>query len=124
MLSNNQGGVYMQLELDKDSRILNFALIGSFVDAVEVELDSNVEDEFISNFVPKKYIYQDGKIIEDSEYKEPQPPTQGNVQNPLQVALGQLTLQVATLQESNKKLSESLGQMALMMAKQDEEGGK
>ncbi|MCL8206093.1 hypothetical protein M5361_14900 [Ligilactobacillus agilis] len=45
-------------------------------------------------------------------------------QNPLQVSLGQLTLQVATLQESNKKLSESLGQMALMMAKQDEEGGK
>lgn len=57
----------MQILLNDKNEITNYAIVGGFEDGVEID---NVPDNFIVNFKPRYYLYNEGKIEVNKEYKE------------------------------------------------------
>ena len=57
----------MQILINNDNEIISFAVVGGFEDGIEID---NIPDNFIVNFKPRYYLYNEGKIEVNKEYKE------------------------------------------------------
>lgn len=57
----------MQILLNDKNEITNYAIVGGFENGFEVD---NIPDSFIVNFKPRYYLYNEGKIEVNKEYKE------------------------------------------------------
>lgn len=57
----------MQILINNDNEITNYAIVGGFEDGIEVD---NIPDSFIVNFKPRYYLYNEEKIEVNKEYKE------------------------------------------------------
>lgn len=57
----------MQILLNDKNEITNYAIVGGFEDGIEID---NIPDNFIVNFKPRYYLYNEGKIEVNKEYKE------------------------------------------------------
>lgn len=107
----------MKLKIDEDNRVLNFSFGDDFAGGVDVQLDPDVEQEFIYGFRPNKYIFKDGKLVEDMNFHANIIQSQTTVDSTTQLALGTISKQVANLTKENTELQQSLGALALQLAK-------
>lgn len=57
----------MQILLNKSNEIVSFAIVGGFEDGLEVQ---DYPEDFIYNFKPRYYIYEDGKVKINNDYEE------------------------------------------------------
>lgn len=57
----------MQILINNDNEITNYAIVGGFEDGIEID---NIPDNFIVNFKPRYYLYNEGKIEVNKGYKE------------------------------------------------------
>ena len=57
----------MEILLNDKNEITNYAIVGGFEDGIEID---NIPDNFIVNFKPRYYLYNEGKIGVNKEYKE------------------------------------------------------
>lgn len=57
----------MQILLNDKNEITNYAIVGGFEDGIEID---NIPDNFIVNFKPRYYLYNEGEIEVNKEYKE------------------------------------------------------
>lgn len=59
----------MQILLDKNNFIVGFAEVGGFEDGIEID-ENIIPQDFIQNYKPKHYLYQDEQIIVNPNYEE------------------------------------------------------
>ena len=57
----------MQILLNGEREITNYAIVGGFEDGIEID---NIPDNFIVNFKPRYYLFEDNEIILNKDYKE------------------------------------------------------
>ena len=57
----------MIILLNDKNEITNYAIVGGFEGGFEID---NIPDNFIVNFKPRYYLYNEGKIEVNKEYKE------------------------------------------------------
>lgn len=57
----------MQILLNGEREITNYAIVGGFEDGIEID---NIPDNFIVNFKPRYYLFEDNEIIVNKDYKE------------------------------------------------------
>lgn len=111
----------MQILINNDNEIISFAVVGGFEDGIEID---NIPDNFIVNFKPRYYLYNEGKIEVNKEYKEETetfPPIDPpNLSLPgtdeelrvmfanMQVQLVQANTMVMQLSQQNAQLSQEL----------------
>ena len=57
----------MQILINTNDEIINYAIVGGFEDGIEID---NIPDNFIVNFKPRYYLFEDNEIIVNKDYKE------------------------------------------------------
>lgn len=60
----------MQLQVNEKYEITGYATVGGFVDGTEAEA-SSLPKGFEKNFAPGKYLYENGRIVENPDYIPP-----------------------------------------------------
>ncbi|WP_210133801.1 DUF2977 domain-containing protein [Staphylococcus sp. GDY8P131P] len=116
----------MQILINTDDEIINYAIVGGFEDGIEI---SNIPDNFIVNFKPRYYIFEDNEIKVNENYKEKtdeiyeQPEidldenTKGldkelrNMFASMQVQIVQGNMMVSQFSEQNAKLAQELARL-------------
>lgn len=111
----------MQILINNDNEIISFAVVGGFEDGIEID---NIPDNFIVNFKPRYYLYNEGKIEVNKEYKE-ETETFPPIEKPdfnlsgtdeelrkmfasMQVQLVQANMMVMQLSQQNARLSQEM----------------
>lgn len=111
----------MQILINNDNEIISFAVVGGFEDGIEID---NIPDNFIVNFKPRYYLYNEGKIGVNKEYKE-ETETFPSIETPdfnlsgtdeelrkmfasMQVQLVQANMMVMQLSQQNARLSQEM----------------
>lgn len=111
----------MIILLDKNNLIISYAITGGIEGGIEID---NIPDNFIVNFKPRYYLYNEGKIEVNKEYKEetetfpPIDPPNLNLSGTdeelrvmfanMQVQLVQANTMVMQLSQQNAQLSQEL----------------
>lgn len=113
----------MQILLNGESEITNYAVVGGFEDGIEIE---NYPNDFINNFKPRYYVFSDNEVKVNKNYKEKtdevyeQPEidldenTKGldkelrNMFASMQVQIVQGNMMVSQFSEQNAKLAQEL----------------
>ena len=106
----------MRLVLDKD-QIVSFALIGDLDNSIEVD-DSIVPDDFMENFKPNYYLYDNNIISINTNYKEPELVVPDIKPSESQKLLMSLSQNVATLQSMIMAQNQQMAQLMTKEAKQ------
>ena len=111
----------MQILINNDNEIISFAVVGGFEDGIEID---NIPDNFIVNFKPRYYLYNEGKIEVNKEYRE-ETETFLPIETPdfnlsgtdeelrkmfasMQVQLVQANMMVMQLSQQNARLSQEM----------------
>ena len=111
----------MQILLNDKNEITNYAIVGGFENGIEID---NTPDNFIVNFKPRYYLYNEGKIGVNKEYKE-ETETFPSIETPdfnlsgtdgelramfanMQIQLVQANTMVMQLSQQNAQLSQKL----------------
>lgn len=109
----------MEIVINEHNEIEGFAVLGGFENGIEVPKE-NIPPEFTSNFNPKMYIYDDGKIINNDKYVPPAPlPEQPSRIDVLESALKEIINKNAELE---KKLAKTEQDGADLLLSLTEEG--
>lgn len=113
----------MQILLNGENEITNYAVVGGFEDGIEIE---NYPNDFINNFKPRYYVFSDNEVKVNKNYKEKtdevyeQPEidldenTKGldkelrNMFASMQVQIVQGNMMVSQFSEQNAKLAQEL----------------
>lgn len=111
----------MQILINRENEIISFAVVGGFENGVEVD---NVPEDFIINFKPKYYLYNEGEIEVNKNFEEetgtgkPIAPPTPNIPGTdeelrvmfanMQVQLVQANTMVMQLSQQNAQLSQEL----------------
>lgn len=106
----------MRLVLDKD-QIVSFALIGYLDNSIEVD-DSIIPDDFMENFKPNYYLYDNNIISINTNYKEPELVVPDVKPSESQKLLMSLSQNVATLQSMIMAQNQQMAQLMAKEAKQ------
>lgn len=106
----------MRLVLDKD-QIVSFALIGDLDNSIEVD-DSIIPDDFMENFKPNYYLYDNNIISINTNYKEPELVVPDVKPSESQKLLMSLSQNVATLQSMIMAQNQQMAQLMAKEAKQ------
>ncbi|AWI44794.1 hypothetical protein BJG88_10190 [Staphylococcus nepalensis] len=102
--------------LVQDKYIITYAQVGGVKDGIEID-DMLVPTEFFEDFKPKKYMYVNGVVISNEDYKENTGVyTPSNVEVQLASTQMQLTKTVVQLHVTQKEFSN----MILENSKKDE----
>ena len=109
----------MRLVLDKD-QIVSFALIGDLDNSIEVD-DSIIPDDFMENFKPNYYLYDNNIISINTNYKEPELVVPDVKPSESQKLLMSLSQNVATLQSMIMAQNQQMAQLMAKAAKQDDD---
>lgn len=105
----------MRLVLDKN-QIVSFALIGDLDNSIEVD-DSIVPDDFMENFKPNYYLYDNNIISINTNYKEPKLVVPDVKPSESQKLLMSLSQNVATLQSMIMAQNQQIAQLMTKEAK-------
>ena len=62
----------MQLQINEKHEITGYATVGGFVGGTEAEA-SSLPENFEENFVPGKYLYENGQIVGNPNYELSEP---------------------------------------------------
>lgn len=111
----------MQILLNGEREITNYAIVGGFENGIEID---NIPGDFIRNFKPRYYLFNEGQIEVNNEYKEdtetfpPIEPPNLNLSGTdeelrkmfanMQVQLVQANTMVMQLSQQNAQLSQEL----------------
>ncbi|MEX6346721.1 DUF2977 domain-containing protein [Staphylococcus ureilyticus] len=113
----------MQILTNTNDEIINYAIVGGFEDGIEID---NIPDNFIVNFKPRYYVFEDNEMKVNKDYKEEtdevyeQPEidldenTKGldkelrNMFASMQVQIVQGNMMVSQFSEQNAKLAQEL----------------
>lgn len=111
----------MQILINNKNEIISFAIVGGFEDGIEVD---NIPENFIINFKPRYYLYNEGQIEVSKKYEEetetfpPIDPPNFNLSGTdeklrgmfanMQVQLVQANTMVMQLSQQNAQLSQEL----------------
>lgn len=57
----------MQILINTNDEIINYAIVGGFEDGIEID---NIPSDFIRNFKPRYFLFNEGQIEVNNEYKE------------------------------------------------------
>lgn len=111
----------MQILINNKNEIISFAIVGGFEDGIKVD---NVPENFIINFKPRYYLYNEGQIEVNKNYEEenevfppsisPTPDNPGTDEElrvmfaSMQVQLVQANTMVMQLSQQNAQLSQEL----------------
>lgn len=60
----------MQLQINEKREITGYATVGGFVGGIEAEA-SSLPESFEESFAPGKYLYENGRIVENPDYIPP-----------------------------------------------------
>ena len=60
----------MQLQVNENHEITGYATVGGFVGGIEAEA-SSLPESFEESFAPGKYLYENGRIVENPDYIPP-----------------------------------------------------
>ena len=60
----------MQLQINEKREITGYATVGGFVGGTEAEA-SSLPESFEESFAPGKYLYENGRIVENPDYIPP-----------------------------------------------------
>lgn len=102
--------------LVQDKYIITYAQVGGVKDGIEID-DMLVPTEFFEDFKPKKYMYVNGVVISNEEYKENTGVyTPSNVEIQMASTQMQLTKTAVQLHAAQKELAN----MVLEGSKKDE----
>ena len=63
----------MQLQVNEKHEITGYATVGGFVGGIEAEA-SSLPESFEESFAPGKYLYENGRIVENPDYIPQHPP--------------------------------------------------
>ncbi|MFQ3901798.1 DUF2977 domain-containing protein [Staphylococcus sp. 50Mo3-1] len=111
----------MEILINTKNEIISFAIVGGFEDGIKVD---NVPENFIINFKPRYYLYNEGQIEVNKNYEEeiegfppieqPNPNNSGTDEElrvmfaNMQVQLVQANTMVMQLSQQNAQLSQEL----------------
>ena len=113
----------MQILVNNKNEIVSFAIVGGFEDGIEI---TNYPNDFINNFKPRYYLFEDNEIKVNKDYKEDtdeiyeQPEidldenTKGldkelrNMFASMQIQIVQGNMMVSQFSEQNAKLAQEL----------------
>ena len=113
----------MQILLNGEREITNYAIVGGFEDGIEID---NIPDNFIVNFKPRYYVFESNEVKVNKDYKEKtdevyeQPEidldenTKGldkelrNMFASMQIQIVQGNMMVSQFSEQNAKLAQEL----------------
>lgn len=111
----------MQILINSKNEIISFAIVGGFENGIEVD---NIPENFIINFKPRYYSYNEGQIEVNKNYEEENevfPPIESpSPNNPgtdeelrvmfanMQVQLVQANTMIMQLSQQNAQLSQEL----------------
>lgn len=59
----------MQILVNENNQIISYATVGGFENGIEID-DSIVPQDFISYFKPARYLYKEGTIEVNNDFKE------------------------------------------------------
>lgn len=101
----------MQISV-KDKYIITYVRIGGVKDGIEIN-EAILPNGFFEKFEPNKYLYVDGAVISNEDYKEK---TGVYIPSNIEIMLAQTQMQVAEsssqLRDTQKKLADSMLEIA------------
>lgn len=103
----------MQL-LVKNNLIVAYSVTGTFENGIS--FDGEIPKDFENKFANGKYKFENNQILENENFVEGK---RNIIPNPMQISIGTLTKQVANLTKQNAQLQQSLGALALQLAKEE-----
>lgn len=102
--------------LVKDKYIVTYAQVGGVKDGIDID-GTVIPNDFFENFEPNKYLYVNGLVISNEDYKENTGVyTPSNVEMQMALTQMQLTKTAVQLYATQKELAD----MALEDSKKDE----
>lgn len=100
----------MRITINDNNEITGYAIVGGIEGDFEID-DSIVPQDFVQNYKPKYYLYQNEQIIVNPNY-QPETPVQANTPSQPIMSDDTLKYMVATLQkqsvQSNMKINKLL----------------
>lgn len=103
----------MQL-LVKNNLIVAYSVTGTFENGISFE--GEIPAAFENSFDNGKYKFENNQILENEDFVERE---RTIIPNPMQTSIGALVKEVADLTKQNAQLQQSLGALALQLAKED-----
>lgn len=103
----------MQL-LVKNNLIVAYSVTGIFENGIS--FDGEIPAAFENNFANGKYKFENNQILENEDFVERE---RTIIPNPMQTSIGALVKEVSNLTKQNAQLQQSLGALALQLAKED-----
>lgn len=111
----------MQISINNNNEIIGYAFIGGFENGIELD-DNIVPQDFLQNYKPKYYLYQNERIVVNTNYEEKSntsyipPMTTSNTSDEelrkmfasMQVQLVQANMMVMQLSQQNARLSQEM----------------
>ncbi|MDY4065145.1 MAG: DUF2977 domain-containing protein [Ligilactobacillus agilis] len=104
----------MQILLNDKNEIVAYSLIGTFENGIP--FDKEIPEDFENKFANGKYKFENNQILENKNFVEGK---RTIIPNPMQAPIGALAKEVANLTKQNAQLQQSLGALALQLAKED-----
>lgn len=104
----------MQILLNDKNEIVAYSLIGTFENGIS--FGGEIPEDFENKFANGKYKFENNQILENENFVEGK---RKIIPNPIQTSIGALAKQVADLTKQNTQLQQSLGALALQLAKED-----
>lgn len=76
--------------MTNDIYITGYAVAGIVEDSIEID-EAILPDNFFEDFAPEKFLYSDGKVTENPDYRPPEPePEEPSTEEKLAAALEQI----------------------------------
>ena len=104
----------MKVELDSNSNIVGYVLVGGNSSADMIVDESKLPEDFFDKFQPEYYKYRNGDVLLNTNYVKPDKPTELNVKTPSEL-VADLAAQIATMQihqaETNTQLLQQIAQL-------------
>lgn len=104
----------MKVELDSNSNVIGYVLVGDNSSADIVVDESKLPEDFFEKFQPGYYKYSDGNILLNPDFVEPKKPTELDLKTSREL-IADLTEQIATMQinqaEANAKMLQQIAQL-------------
>lgn len=105
----------MQILMNDSKEIISFAMIGGFENGIEV---SDIPEDFIKHFSPKRYIYSDDAILfnpnyfdEEQEISVPSPNENTGTDEELRKTYGNLQMSSVQIAKIVTKLAEQITEL-------------
>lgn len=104
----------MKVELDSNSNIVGYVLVGDNSSADIVVDELKLPEDFFEKFQPGYYKYSNGDVLLNKNFVKPDKPTELNLKTPSELVTD-LAAQIATMQiyqaEANAKMLQQIARL-------------